>query len=271
MGVLDMSSTEVSAHPHLRLENRGPIAILSVDRPEVLNALNRDTLRQLDETAARLLDDGSVGALIVTGAGEKSFVSGADIGELAALDARGLEELSRYGQSVCGRLARSPKPVIAAVNGFAFGGGCGLALACHLRIASQNAVLGLPEVKLGIIPGYGGTQRLPRLIGMGRAIELILSGRPVKAEEAERIGLVSLVVPREQLIDEAEKLALTILKNGPLAVASALEAVGRGGEMSLDDALRLESALFGLLGASEDSREGFKAFLEKRPARFVRR
>jgi len=169
------------------------------------------------------------------------------------------------------QLEQSPKPVIAAINGFAFGGGCELALACHVRLASENAVMGVPEVSLGIIPGYGGTQRLPRLIGMGRALELILTGRRVKADEALALGLVQRVVPREQLLDEAVKLAEAMLKNGPLAVAAALEAVRRGLEAPMADALRLESALFGILASSQDMHEGLQAFLEKRPARFERR
>jgi enoyl-CoA hydratase len=205
---------------------------------------------------------------VVTGAGEKSFVSGADINELAVLDPRGAEEISRFGQRVLGLLDGSPKPVIAAVNGYAFGGGCELALACHMRLASENAVFGLPEVSLGIIPGYGGTQRLPRLLGTGRALEIMLSGRRVKADEAERIGLVNRVVPRERLLDEALQLAESIVKNGPLAVAAVLEAVRYGLQLTLDDGLRLESGRFGILGASEDMHEGLKAFLEKRPAQF---
>src|SRR5262249_6592371 len=185
---------------------------------EVLNALNRETLGEIEAAAIAFASDPEQGALIVTGAGDKSFISGADIQELAPLDPRGAEEISRLGQRVVGTLERASKPVIAAINGYAFGGGCELALACHMRIASENAVLGLPEVGLGIIPGYGGTQRLPRLVGPGRALELMLTGGRVKAEEAERIGLVNRVVPRDQLLAEAEKLALAVLKNGPLAV-----------------------------------------------------
>ena len=187
------------------------------------------------------------------------------------LDPRGAEAISRLGQRVFDLLEQAGKPVIAAVNGYAFGGGCELALACHLRLASDNAVMGLPEVGLGIIPGYGGTQRLPRLIGKGRALELILTGRRVKADEAERLGLVNRVVPRADLLGEAEKLAQAILENGPLAVSAALEAVHRGLPLGLDDGQRLESGLFGLLAASQDMHEGMKAFLEKRPARFERR
>jgi len=256
---------------HLRVENRGAVTVLAVHRPDVLNALNRDTLGEIEQATGRFLEDPSSGAMIVTGAGEKSFISGADINELAVLDPRGAEDISRFGQRVVDQLEQSPKPVIAAINGFAFGGGCELALACHVRLASENAVMGVPEVSLGIIPGYGGTQRLPRLIGMGRALELILTGRRVKADEALALGLVQRVVPREHLLDEAVKLAEAMLKNGPLAVAAALEAVRRGLEAPMADALRLESALFGILASSQDMHEGLQAFLEKRPARFERR
>ena len=264
-------TTTTETFRFLRIENRGAVRVLFVHRPDVLNALNRETLGEIDQAVAQFVDDPSAGALVVTGSGEKSFISGADINELAVLDPRGAEDISRFGQRVVGRLEESPKPVIAAINGFAFGGGCELALACHIRLASENAVLGLPEVGLGIIPGYGGTQRLPRLIGMGRALELILSGRRVKAEEALTIGLVQRVMPREQLLDQAVELAGAILRNGPLAVAAALEAVRRGLETPLPDALRLESALFGILASSQDMHEGLRAFLEKRPAKFERR
>ncbi|HTM58246.1 MAG TPA: enoyl-CoA hydratase-related protein [Candidatus Udaeobacter sp.] len=264
-------TTTTETFRFVRIENRGAVRVLFVHRPEVLNALNRETLGEIDQAVAQFIDDGAAGALIVTGSGEKSFISGADINELAVLDSRGAEEISRFGQRAVGRLEDSPKPVIAAINGFAFGGGCELALACHIRLASENAVLGLPEVGLGIIPGYGGTQRLPRLIGMGRALELILSGRRVKADEALAIGLVQRVVPRDQLLDQATELAAAILKNGPLAVSAALESVRRGLETPLSDALRLESALFGILASSRDMHEGLRAFLEKRPAQFERR
>uniref|UniRef100_A0A832I095 Enoyl-CoA hydratase n=1 Tax=Eiseniibacteriota bacterium TaxID=2212470 RepID=A0A832I095_UNCEI len=266
-----MTTPSDAAFRNLLLERRGPVSVLTVNRPAVLNALNRETLAELEEAALRFVADPDQSALVVTGAGEKSFVSGADINELAALDARAAEEASRFGQRVFDRLASAPKPVIAAINGYAFGGGCELALACHLRIASENAVLGLPEVGLGIIPGYGGTQRLPRLVGEGRALELVLTGGRVKAEEAYRIGLVNRVVPLAGLLAEAEQLALAIVRNGPLAVSAALEAVRAGGDLALADGLRLESALFGLLAASEDMHEGMRAFLEKRAPAFRRR
>jgi enoyl-CoA hydratase len=268
---MTMSATTISAYRNLSIERREAVTVLSINRPEVLNALNRETLGEIEDFVPRFVADSGQGALIVTGAGSKSFISGADINELAVLDPRGAEDISRFGQRVLDALEGSGKPVIAAVNGYAFGGGCELALACHMRIASENAVLGLPEVSLGIIPGYGGTQRLPRLVGAGRALEIILSGRRIKAEEAERIGLVNRVVPQETLLETSVQLATTILKNGPLAVSAVLEAVRRGLSLPLDDALRLESGLFGILAASEDMHEGLKAFLEKRPARFQRK
>jgi len=258
-------------YPHLLVEQRGAVTVLFVNRPDVLNALNFETLRELEGCASDFIADPAARALVLTGSGEKSFVSGADIKELEPLDARGAEEVSRTGQRVYDLLEGAPKPVIAAVNGYAFGGGCELALACHIRLASENAVFGLPEVSLGIMPGYGGTQRLPRLVGMGRALEIMLAGkeRRVMADEAERIGLVNRVVPRAQLVDEAVKLAEAILRNGPLAVSTVLEVVRRGLQMPLADGLRLESGLFGILAASKDMHEGLQAFLEKRPARFA--
>ena len=266
-----MSTSTLPTFTNLRIERRDAVTLLFVNRPEVLNAINRATLAEIDAAVQAFVDDPAQGALIVTGNGEKAFISGADINELAGLGPAAAEEISRFGQRVVDRIEQSPKPVIAALNGFAFGGGCELALACHVRLASENVVLGLPEVKLGIIPGYGGTQRLPRLVGPGRALELILSGRNVKAEEAERIGLVNRVVPQAELIDEAVKLAQAILRNGPLAVAAALECVVRGMQLPLEQGLRFESGRFGILAASEDMHEGLHAFLEKRPAAFKRR
>ena len=255
----------------IRIERRGRVTLLIVDRPDKLNAIDRHTLGEIAAAADAFVADPGQGALIVTGAGSKAFISGADIGELQPLGPAAAEEISRYGQAVVERLERSPKPVIAAVNGYAFGGGCELALACHMRLASEHAVMGLPEVKLGIIPGYGGTQRLPRLIGPGRALELILSARSIKADEAERIGLVNRVVPQADLIDEAVKLAETMLANGPLAVEAALECVVRGMSLPLDQGLRFESGRFGILASSEDMHEGLQAFLDKRKAEFHRR
>jgi enoyl-CoA hydratase len=258
----------VAAFPHLLLESRGPVTVLTVNRPDRLNALSRDTLDQVSRALAAFTDDDAQGALVVTGAGEKSFVAGADIAELAALGPDEAREYSRAGQAVMDEIERSAKPVIAAVNGFALGGGCELAMACHVRIAAENAVLGLPEVGLGAIPGYGGTQRLPRIVGLGPALELVASGRRVRADEALRLGLVSRVVPPAALLGEAESLALAILKNGPLAVATAMMVMRAGLQGPLDAGLRLEREAFGRLAASEDMREGLRAFLEKRPANF---
>jgi enoyl-CoA hydratase len=265
------STTTLPAYQNLRLERREQVTVLFVNRPQVLNAINRETLAEIGEAVRAFTADASQGALVFTGQGEKAFISGADINELAPLGPAAAEDISRFGQAVVDLLEQSPKPVIAAVNGYAFGGGCELALACHMRLASENAVLGLPEVKLGIIPGYGGTQRLPRLVGPGRALELILSGRNIKADEAERIGLVNRVVPQAELLAEAVKLAQAILKNGPLAVSAAIECVVRGLQLPLDQGLRFESGRFGILAASDDMHEGLQAFLDKRPANFKRR
>jgi enoyl-CoA hydratase len=266
-----MSTSTLPSFKNLRLERREQVTLLFVNRPQVLNAINRETLAEIGDAARAFVADPGQGALVITGQGEKAFISGADINELAPLGPAAAEDISRFGQAVVDILEQSPKPVIAAVNGYAFGGGCELALACHMRLASENAVLGLPEVKLGIIPGYGGTQRLPRLVGPGRALELVLSGRNVKADEAERIGLVNRVVPQAELVNEAVKLAQAILKNGPLAVAAALECVVRGMQLPLEQGLRFESGRFGILAASEDMHEGLQAFLDKRPANFKRR
>ncbi len=252
----------------LRLERRGPVAIVTVDRVEKHNALDRATLLDLDACVAALAADPAVRALVITGAGEKAFVAGADIAELAALDALGAHALSRLGQGVCDRIAAFPQPAIAAVNGFAFGGGCELALACHIRYASQNARFGLPEVKLGAMPGYGGTQRLARLVGLGRAVELMATGDYVDAEEAYRIGLANRVLPQAELVPACVALGERIAAHGPLAVAAALEAAVRGREMALADGLALEAARFGVLGATQDWHEGMNAFLQKRKPGF---
>jgi enoyl-CoA hydratase len=260
-----------TAMTNTKLERRGPIAILTISRPEKHNALNRDTLSEIEAAMIELGHDEGVRAVIVTGAGEKAFVSGADINELAVLDARGAREISAFGQRVFDRIAQFKQPVIAAVNGWALGGGCELALACHMRFCSDNAKFGLPEVTLGIIPGYGGTQRLSRLVGLGRAVELVASGRPVDAHEALRIGLVQHVTSQAELMGHALGLAEKIAASAPLAVSAALESMVRGQELALTDGLALESTMFGILGASEDMHEGLKAFLEKRKATFTGR
>ncbi len=265
-----MSITMEQTYKNLLIERREDVTVLTVNRPAVLNALNRETLGEIEAAVSHFVFDAEARSLVVTGAGEKAFISGADINELAVLDSRGAEEISRFGQRVVGALESSPKPVIAAINGYAFGGGLELALACHMRLASQNAVLGLPEVSLGIIPGYGGTQRLTRLVGLGVGLELVLSGRRIKADEAAQLGLVNRVVPQAELLAETMKLAQAINRNAPLAVEAALEAARRGADSSLPDGLRLESALFGILASSKDMHEGLQAFLEKRPPRYRR-
>jgi enoyl-CoA hydratase len=253
---------------NLQLETRDGVAVLTVNRPKVLNALNAETIAELDAAISQLAADSEVRAVVLTGAGEKAFVAGADINELARSTPVSGRETALRGQSVLGRLETMGKPVLAAINGFALGGGLELALACHLRLAVEEAKLGLPEVKLGIIPGYGGTQRLARLVGKGRALEWILSGEMMDAAEAHRIGLVNRVFPRAELLPGAEALLRKILANGPVAIRYALEAVTRGLEGTLEEGLALEASLFGLSCATEDMREGTGAFLEKRPAQF---
>ncbi len=243
------------------------IATLTVNRPDKLNALNATTMAELGAAIDEVRGQPDISGLIVTGAG-RAFVAGADISQLAAETPMSARRLAAEGQRIFRRFETSSKPVIAAINGFALGGGCELALACHIRIASEQAKFGQPEVKLGICPGYGGTQRLARLVGKGRALQLLLTGDTIDAAEAYRIGLVNLVVPADALIQSATEMLRRILANGPLAVAACIEAVDRGLDMSLDGGLALEATHFGLLTATSDMREGTKAFLEKRPAEF---
>jgi enoyl-CoA hydratase len=240
------------------------IARVTLNRPDKLNALNGVVIAELGDAVGHVEGDPGVRGVILTGAGSKAFVAGADISEIAEQGATDGKARALAGQQVFRRLERCGKPVIAAVNGFALGGGCELAMACHLRIASETAKFGQPEVKLGIGPGYGGTVRLPRLVGKGRALELLLTGQMIDAQEAWRIGLVNRVVPADRLLDEAEQLLRSILENGPLAIRACLEAVDAGLEMSLDQALLLEANHFGLLSGTADKREGTRAFLEKR-------
>lgn len=253
---------------YVKIERIDGIAVVVANRPDKLNALNGDMIDELDRAFRNLAEDQDVRGIIVTGAGEKSFVAGADIAELARMGPVDGVQTSRRGQTTFRFIERMSKPVIAAVNGFALGGGLELALACHLRLASDNARFGLPEVKLGIIPGYGGTIRLPRLVGRGRALEMILTGDMIDAEEAARIGLVNRVVPQAELLSEAEALLRKIGANGPIAIGLALESVDHSFDASTAEAQTLESNLFGLLAATEDMREGMQAFLEKRPAEF---
>jgi enoyl-CoA hydratase len=244
------------------------IARITIERPDKLNALNATVIREIGEAAERLAGEPSIAGAILTGSGTKAFVAGADISELSGQGAIDGRDRSRVGQRVFRSLERCGKPVIAAINGFALGGGCELAMACHLRVASESAKFGQPEVKLGIGPGYGGSVRLPRLVGRGRALELLLTGAMIDAQEAFRIGLVNRVVPADRLMAECEAVMQSILANGPLAVRACLELVDAGSDMSLDEALLLEASYFGLLSATADMREGTTAFLEKRKATF---
>ena len=255
-------------YENVSTERRGNIFVITIDRPKVLNALNAKTVEEIGKAFAEVRDDESIRCVILTGAGEKAFVAGADINELAKMTPIVGKFVSEQGQTVFLQIERFPKPVIAAINGFALGGGCELALACHMRIASDKAQLGLPEVSLGIIPGYGGTQRMVRLLGKGKAFELICSGDRVGAVEAERIGLVNKVVPADQLMSTAEELAKKIALRSPVAIRAAIEVINSGSDMPFEEGQVLEATLFGLLCASDDMKEGMKAFLEKRTPDF---
>jgi enoyl-CoA hydratase len=244
------------------------IVLLTMNRPQKLNALNAETIGELDDALRRAEADPSVRALILTGAGEKAFVAGADIKELAALDPIGAREFALRGQRVFRRLETMRKPSVAAINGYALGGGLELAMSCTLRVASPNAKLGQPEVKLGIIPGYGGTQRLARLVGRGRALEMLLTGEPVDAAEAHRIGLVNHMMPQQELVAFSRGLLSKVLENGPAAVALAMDAVDRGIDSSLEQGLHYEATAFAVAAATEDRLEGARAFLEKRRPAF---
>lgn len=245
------------------------IARVTLHRPQKLNALNRQTIEELFACFQEVGAAEEIRAAVLTGEGARAFAAGADIKELAALTPALAEETSRRGQELMNLIENLGKPVIAAVNGLALGGGCELALACALRIASEQARFGLPEVKLGLIPGYAGTERLPRLVGKGRALEMILTAEPITAQEAWRIGLVNQVVPASELLAAAENLARKIAAHAPLAIKYALEAVNRGGEMPKEEGESLEARLFGLSCATADMKEGTRAFLEKRPPKFT--
>lgn len=259
------------AYENLLYEVKDAVAYITFNRPKVLNALNQKTMEELDACVGEAGRDDAVRALILTGAGEKAFVAGADINELARHTPVDGKQATLFGQGVLRRLETVGKPSIAAINGFALGGGCELAMACTLRIASRTARMGQPEVKLGILPGYGGTQRLARLCGRGVAQQLVLTGEMISAEEALRIGLVNQVVEPGELMATAEAIAKKIIANAPLAVKHSMEAIDRGLEMAQEEGLYLEATLFGLLCATEDMREGTRAFLEKRAAQFKNR
>ncbi|HWY70798.1 MAG TPA: enoyl-CoA hydratase-related protein [Terriglobales bacterium] len=253
---------------NILFEKRNSIAYITINRPKVLNALNMATMGELRRVFTDLKQDREVRVVILTGAGEKSFVAGADIGELQRNNPVEAKEYTHRGQAVVDLVENLGKPVIACINGFALGGGCEIAMACTMRLASENAKLGQPEVKLGIIPGYGGTQRLPRLVGKGIAMQLLLTGEMISAQEAHRIGLVNEVVPAQELIARAEVIAQAIIKNAPLAIQYCLEAVNHGMEMPQQEGLCLEATLFAVCCATEDKKEGTSAFLEKRAANF---
>jgi enoyl-CoA hydratase len=252
----------------LTVERDGAVAVVTVNRPKVLNALSLATLDELAVVMRRLQQDETVRCVVITGAGEKAFVAGADINEIAALTPTAGREHGRKGQAVFDLIEQLGKPVIAAINGYALGGGCELAMACTIRIAADTARLGQPEINLGIIPGYGGTQRLARLIGAGRALELLLTGDQITAAEAHRLGLVNRVVPAADLMTEARRLADTIASKAPVAVRYILDAVRTGVQLPLGEAQALEATLFGLVASTEDMREGTRAFLEKRQPEF---
>src|SRR5438105_3450305 len=244
------------------------VATITVNRPDKLNALNDATIAELGRAIDEARERDDIGGVILTGAG-RAFVAGADIGELAGQSPTTAKRRALAGQAIFRRFETSPKPVIAAVNGFALGGGCELAMSCHVRVASESAKFGQPEVKLGAIPGYGGTQRLTRLVGGGRALQLLLTGEMIDAHEALRIGLVNRVVPGDQLLSAAATMIQQMLMNAPLALGACIDAVDRGLQMALDDALALEATQFGVLITTSDTAEGTRAFLEKRPPRFT--
>jgi enoyl-CoA hydratase/carnithine racemase len=267
------STLEPSSATELKLENvlyekKGSIAHVTVNRPKVLNALNTSTWTDLKAAFEDAKADASVRGVILTGAGDKAFIAGADISELAHLDAYEAEQSSRLGQAVLDFIENLGKPVIAAINGFALGGGCETAMACTMRIAVEHARFGQPEVKLGLLPGGGGTQRLPRLVGKGRALQLILTGETISAQEAYRIGLVNEVVSADSLMDRAEAILKQIAANAPIAVKFSLDAANKGLETSQSAGLALEASYFGICAASEDKKEGTTAFLEKRVPQF---
>jgi enoyl-CoA hydratase len=263
-----MSTGTETTFANILYERKGAIAYVTLNRPKVMNALSHATWEDLEAAFSDARDDDAVRGVILTGAGDKAFIAGADINELAHVTAIQAEQSSVYGQRVLTLVENLGKPVIAAVNGFALGGGCETAMACTIRIASENAKFGQPEVKLGVIPGGGGTQRMPRLVGKGRALQLILTGDIISAQEAYRIGLVNEVVPAADLIPRAEAILKQVLSNAPLAVKYSLEAVNKGVETTQTEGLSLEASLFGLCAGTEDKTEGTQAFLQKRPAQF---
>ncbi|MHB2149504.1 enoyl-CoA hydratase/isomerase family protein [Calditrichota bacterium LG25] len=253
---------------NLLVEIEDFIATLTINRPEKMNALNRQTLEELEQFLEQVKKDEQVRGVLLTGAGNKAFVAGADLKEIQNLDEEGAIAFARFGQALFSKIENFSKPIIALVNGYALGGGCELAMACHFRLASENARFGQPEINLGIIPGYGGTQRLPRLVGKGRALELLLTGDMIDAQEALRLGLVNHVTPQERLMDEGKKILRKITVKGAIAVASILQAVHSGLEQSIEKAMEIEALHFGRVCNTEDKTEGIQAFFEKRQPQF---
>ena len=258
----------MSNYRFIKAEVENYIAVVTVNRPDALNSLSVDVLNELHEAFKTLIDDSNTGVIILTGAGKKAFIAGADIKYMQNLDKDGALEFGKLGQSLTVKIENSSKPVIAAVNGYALGGGCELSTACHLRIASENAIFGLPEVKLGLIPGWGGTQRLPRIVGKGLATELIIGGRTINAQEAFRIGLVNKVVPQFELLTAVKGIANQILKNGPHAVTEALRCINASAGKTITEGLSFEVESFSNLFETNESNEGLTAFVEKRPPKF---
>jgi enoyl-CoA hydratase/carnithine racemase len=261
-------ATKGLAFANLLYEKKGGLAYVTLNRPKVLNALNQATFTELGAAFEDARDDAAVRGVILTGAGDKAFIAGADISELAHVTAVEAEKSSSYGQAVLNLIENLGKPVVAAINGFALGGGCETAMACTIRVASEKANFGQPEVTLGLVPGGGGTQRLPRLVGKGRALQLILSGEMISAQEAYRIGLVNEVVPAADLIPRAEAILKKISSNAPIAVKYALDAANKGLETSQSEGLSLEASYFGICAGTDDKKEGTSAFLEKRAPQF---
>ena len=253
---------------YIRCEYKGAVAVVTIDRPKALNALNPDVLKELYEVMDGLDNNASVRAVIVTGAGEKAFVAGADIAQMSALTKAEGEAFGKLGNDVFRKLETLPVPTIAAINGFALGGGCELAMSCDIRLASETAVFGQPEVGLGITPGFSGTQRLPRRVGVAKAKELLFSGRMITAAEAEKIGLVNAVYPAEELMNATMEMAKSFTKNAPVAIKYVKASVDRGMQMDIDGGIALENELYAMCFATEDCKEGLSAFLEKRPAEF---
>ncbi|MBD3226179.1 MAG: enoyl-CoA hydratase [Caldithrix sp.] len=257
------------AYNNITLERDDNIAIVSINRPKKMNALNRQTLQDINNVFEEIAKDDSIGGILLTGTGEKAFVAGADISEIQPLTKKSGEEFARFGQQIFDRIEQLPKPVIALINGFALGGGCELALACHLRIAAENALMGQPEINLGLIPGYGGTQRLSRLIGKGRALEYLLTAGTITTDHALQMGLVNKVVPADQLLHEGKEMMSKILHKAPLAISAIIASVNEGLDDVLSDGLKTEARYFGQVCSTKDMKEGTQAFLEKREAHFT--